>query len=66
MHKFSTLAYICYTLVEVEMLVYFNAKHCLGSIIFKSDLMIGKHFTLIFFSKAHEFTFTKIKAIWFS
>ena len=47
--------------VEIEMLVYCNTKQFLSSSFFKSDLMIGKYLIFIGFSKAHEFTFTRIK-----
>ena len=43
------------------MLVYFNTKQFLSSSFFKSDFMIGKYLIFIDFSKAHEFTFTRIK-----
>ena len=45
----------------VEMLVYYNTKQFLSSSFLKSDFMIGKYLIFIDFSKAHGFTFTRIK-----
>ena len=43
------------------MLVYYNTKQFLSSSFLKSDFMIGKYLIFIDFSKAHDFTFTRIK-----
>ena len=45
----------------VEMLVYYNTKQFLSSSFLKSDFMIGKYLIFTDFSKAHDFTFTRIK-----
>ena len=44
-------------LIEVEMLVYCNAKEFLRSSFFKLDFIIGKYLFPTGFPKAHEFTF---------
>ena len=47
--------------VKIEMLVCCNTKQFLSSGFFKSDLIIGKYLILIGFSKAHEFTVTRVQ-----
>ena len=47
--------------VETEMLLYCNIKQFFSSSFFKSDFMIGKYLIFIGFTKAQEFTVTRIK-----